>query len=133
MAMMKTKTYKTLYLSHGGGGNEVEWYEIGSAKNIFDNLIAEGELEPTIIVTMDNLYFNFESGDSVKNITECIIPYMEANYAVDTSREGRAIAGLSSGGSVTVDAMLNANDTFDYYGVFSPSRTMNFVEEKSDR
>ena len=125
----ETKTYKTLYLSHGGGGNEVEWYEIGSAKNIFDNLIAEGELEPTIIVTMDNLYFNFESGDSVKNITECIIPYMEANYAVDTSREGRAIAGLSSGGSVSVDAMLNANDTFDYYGVFSPSRTMNFVEE----
>ncbi|WP_286356860.1 alpha/beta hydrolase-fold protein [Ileibacterium valens] len=49
----KNETYKTLYLSHGGG-NEVEWMTIGSAKNIFDNLIAEGKLDKTIIVTMDN-------------------------------------------------------------------------------
>ena len=125
------KTYKTLYLSHGGGGNEVEWFYIGSAKNIFDNLIAEGLLEPTIIVTMDNQKspFNFEKGESVKNIIENIIPYVEENYSVSTERKDRAMAGLSSGASVTVQAMLQANDTFDYYGVFSPSRTLNFVDE----
>jgi len=122
------KTYKTLYLSHGGGGNEVEWYYIGSAKNIFDNLIAEGLMEPTIIVTMNNLDepFNFESGDSLKNITENIIPYVEENYSVSTERSGRAIAGLSSGASVTCQAILQTNDVFDYYGVFSPSRTLDF-------
>lgn len=121
-------TYKTLYLSHGGGGNEVEWFYIGSAKNIFDNLIADGLLEPTIIVTMNNQIdpFKFEKGQSLQNITENIIPYVEAHYSVSTERNGRAMAGLSSGASVTVQAMLQANDVFDYYGVFSPSRTLDF-------
>lgn len=120
--------YKTLYLSHGGGGNEVEWFYIGSAKNIFDNLIAEGYMEPTVIVTMNNQKkpFSFESGESLKNITENIIPFIEENYSVSTERSGRAMAGLSSGASVTCQAILQANDVFDYYGVFSPSRTLDF-------
>ena len=124
-----SKTYKTIYLSHGGGGNEVEWMNIGSANNIMDNLIAEGEVAEAIIVTMDNTYFSFESGDSLKNIVECIIPYIEENYSVSKKAEDRAMSGLSSGGSVTVQAMLYSNETFAYYGVFSPSRTMDFVKE----
>ena len=35
--------YKTIYLAHGNGGNEIEWCQLGSAGNIVDNLIAEGE------------------------------------------------------------------------------------------
>ncbi len=124
-----SKTYKTLYLSHGGGGNEVEWFNIGSADNIMDNLIASGEVEDTIVVTMDNTYFDFEKGDSLNNLIECIIPYIEANYSVSTNAEDRALAGLSSGATVTVQAMLYSNETFGYYGVFSPSRTLDFVEE----
>lgn len=125
----QTHPYKTLYLSHGGGGNEVEWFYIGSAKNIFDNLIAEGYMEPTVIVTMDNQNapFSFEKGESLKNITENIIPFIEENYSVSTERAGRAMAGLSSGASVTCQAILQANDVFDYYGVFSPSRTLDFA------
>lgn len=128
--------YKVLYLSHGGGGNETEWFNIGAAKNIFDNLIAEGLLEPTIIVTMDNLGYNFEAGNSMKNIVEVIIPFMEENYNVDKTREGRAMAGLSSGASTTIDAALNWNDYFAYYGIWSPSRIMDFGnlsdEQKED-
>lgn len=120
------KTYKVLYLSHGGGGNEVEWFGIGSAGNIFDNLIAEGKLEPTIIVTMDNLGYNFEKGNSMKNIVEVIIPYMEAHYNVVKDSSGRAMAGLSSGASTTIDAALNWNDHFNYFGIWSPSRIMDF-------
>ena len=37
----KTKqTYPTLYLSHGGSGNDVDWSTQGDAYNILDNLIA---------------------------------------------------------------------------------------------
>lgn len=123
------KTYKTIYLAHGGGGNEVEWMNIGSASNIMDNLIADGEVAEAIVVTMDNTYFNFEKGDSLKNLTDHIIPYIEKNYNVSTDSKERALCGLSSGATVTVQAMLYSNETFGYYGVFSPSRTLDFVSE----
>ena len=45
---------------------------IASANNIMDNLIADGEVADAIVVTKDNTYFNFEKGDSLKNLTECI-------------------------------------------------------------
>ena len=124
-----SKTYKTIYLAHGGGGNEVEWMNIGSANNIMDNLIAEDEVADAIVVTMDNTYFNFEKGDSLKNLIDCIIPFVEKNYSVSTNPGDRALAGLSSGATVTVQAMLYNNEEFGYYGVFSPSRTLDFVNE----
>ncbi|MBQ9824658.1 MAG: MBL fold metallo-hydrolase, partial [Solobacterium sp.] len=120
--------YKTLYLCHGGGGNEVEWFNIGSAKNIYDNLIAEGEVEPTVVITMNNTVYNFERGPSVDNILKVIKPLVEAKYAVSKEADDRAIAGLSSGASVTDQAALENNDEFAYYGIFSPSRTLNFIK-----
>jgi len=125
----EAETYKTLYLAHGGGGNEVEWFNIGSAKNIFDNLIAEGEVDPTIVVTMNNTVYNFERGASVQNIVEVIKPLIEEKYSVSTDAADRAIAGLSSGASVTAQAALEAVEEFDYYGIFSPSRTLNFIKD----
>ena len=121
-------SYKTLYLCHGGGGNEVEWFNIGSAKNIYDNLIAEGEVEPTVVITMNNTVYNFERGPSVDNILKVIKPLVEAKYAVSKEADDRAIAGLSSGASVTDQAALENNDEFAYYGIFSPSRTLNFIK-----
>lgn len=50
----RTRGYKVLYLSHGGGGNETEWFSSGSTHHVFDNLIAKGAVEPTIVVTMSN-------------------------------------------------------------------------------
>lgn len=118
----KNETYRTLYLSHGGGGNEVEWMYIGSAVNIMDNLIAEGYAEKTIVVTMDNTYLgNFDMGQVDKNLIENIIPYIEANYSVSKKSEDRAMAGLSNGGWATVNEMVVSQDSFGYYGIFSPN------------
>ena len=122
-------SYKTLYLCHGGGGNEVEWFNIGSGKNIYDNLIAEGEVEPTVVVTMNNTVYNFERGPALENILKVIIPLVEEKYAVSKEASDRAIAGLSSGASVTDQAALQANAEFEYYGIFSPSRTLNFIKK----
>ena len=125
------KTYKVLYLSHGGGGNESEWFNIGAAQNIFDNAIANGEVEPTIVVTMNNSYYSFYNGDSVKNIVNNVIPYVESHYSVVKDRSGRAMAGLSAGGGTTVATLLEENDVFDYYGVWSPS-VMPFDSSTTD-
>jgi hypothetical protein len=42
--------YPVLYLLHGGGGDEDAWTEMGRAPEIFDNLIAAGEVVPMIVV-----------------------------------------------------------------------------------
>ncbi|WP_294578662.1 esterase family protein [uncultured Thomasclavelia sp.] len=128
-----SKKYPTLYVSHGGGGNEVEWLYIGAAANIMDNLIAENEVEETIVVTMDNSYFNWDMEITNRNLVENIIPYVEANYSVLTDKENRAIAGLSNGGYTVVNEMIAAQDSFGYYGIFSPNyRAVEVLENATE-
>src|SRR5690554_7222219 len=43
------RKYNVLYLLHGIGGNRNEWLN-GGVRNILDNLIANGEIEPLIVV-----------------------------------------------------------------------------------
>jgi len=46
-----TKTrYPVLYLQHGGGEDERVWIEMGRTNLILDNLIAEGKINPFIVV-----------------------------------------------------------------------------------
>ena len=61
-----------------------------------DNLIADGEVADAIVVTKDNIYFNFEKGDSLKNLTECIMLHIEKNYSVSANPQDKVLAGLSS-------------------------------------
>lgn len=123
-----SKTYKTVYLSHGAGGNETEWLSIGSIPNIMDNLCAEGKLEDTIVVTMDNLIWYipdvpFISGwdwEKMKdNLLNCIVPYMEENYNASPDPDDRAICGLSMGSIGASSVVQQWPDSFGYYGCFS--------------
>src|SRR5690606_5807995 len=42
--------YPVLYLQHGGGEDERVWIEMGRTNLILDNLIAEGKINPFIVV-----------------------------------------------------------------------------------
>ncbi len=98
----ENKTYKTLYLSHGGGGNETEWLTIGSAGNIMDNLIAAEEVEETIIVTLSHEQsFGWDFDVITENLMKAVVPYIEENYSVSKNACDRAFAGLSMGGFTT--------------------------------
>src|ERR1700748_3432168 len=44
------KTYPVLYLLHGIGGDEKEWFDHGSPNVILDNLYALNKLKPMIVV-----------------------------------------------------------------------------------
>ena len=46
----KKQRFPVLYLQHGWGENEYAWFNQGRANLIMDNLIAEGKIEPFIIV-----------------------------------------------------------------------------------
>ncbi|MBR0303273.1 MAG: prolyl oligopeptidase family serine peptidase, partial [Clostridia bacterium] len=43
--------YDILYLMHGWGGHAGEQFEFSSQKNMFDNMIAKGDMKPMIIVS----------------------------------------------------------------------------------
>ncbi len=117
------KTYKTIYISHGGGGNEAEWMSIGAVANIMDNLIAEGEIEPTIVVAMDNTYFGWDYDQVLPNVVDYIIPYIEENYTVSESADDRAFCGLSMGSMTTNQMAKTYPDEFRFFGSFSGGST----------
>ena len=52
-------------------------------------------------------------------LKQCIIPFVENNYSVNTASSGRALAGLSMGGIQTLYAGVNNTSMFSYLGVFS--------------
>ena len=119
----KNKTYKTIYVSHGGGGNENEWMTIGSVPNIMDNLIANGEIADTIVVTMNNTYFGWDYDKVLPNVVDHIIPYVEENYSVSKNAKDRAFCGLSMGSMTTNQMAKTYPKEFGYFGSFSGGST----------
>jgi enterochelin esterase-like enzyme len=74
--------------------------------NILDNMIARGEIEPTVVVTMGNHFTgtslgfgSYNTTNAANNLVQTILPLIEANYNVSDKREGRAFGGFSFGGS----------------------------------
>src|SRR5262249_26043766 len=44
------KKYPVLYLLHGIGGNDREWLQACHAADVIDNLLADGKIQPLILV-----------------------------------------------------------------------------------
>src|SRR6185503_18385689 len=55
----------------------------------------------------------------VKDFVDDVMPYVETRYRVYADREHRAIAGLSMGGSQTLNVGIPNMDKFAYLGVYS--------------
>lgn len=120
----KDKKYSVLYLLHGIGGSEGDWFEGGGRANVIaDNLIADGKIKPLIIVTPNTNAAGNGIADGYENFTKdlinSLIPYIESNYSVYTDREHRAIAGLSMGGGQSFNIGLTNLDKFAYIGPIS--------------
>lgn len=125
----REEPYKVLYLAHGGGGEEGDWFHQGNAGNIVDRLTADGICEEFIMVAIDISAGTDE--ELCENLTEYTIPYIEENYNVSTETEGRALAGLSKGAKFTYTAHYLVEDTFGYFGAFSvgyPAPTYDIVD-----
>lgn len=133
-----SEKYPVLYLLHGAGGDEDAWSALGRANYILDNLIAEGKAKPMLIVMTNGNAWQTSTlrmvpgapqitrenrgqyqGKFEKSLVEDVVPYIEKNYRVIASKEGRALAGLSMGGGHTITASIEYPGTFDYIGVFS--------------
>ena len=137
------KKYNVLYLLHGIGGDEREWYNNGSPHNILDNLYDDQKLEQMIVVLPNGrAMVNDDAGGDIFDpekikafetfefdLLNDLIPFIDSNYPVLTGRENRAIAGLSMGGGQALNFGLAHLDTFAYVGAFSAAPNTKAPEQ----
>ena len=138
-----TERYPVLYLQPGFGEDERGWGTQGRVNLILDNLIAAKKAKPMLVV-MDNQFSALKPGEAPLSFggrrpggggrpdfgsygatfTQVmlgeLIPAIESSYRALSSREHRAMAGLSMGGMQTFLTTLPHLDQFAYIGGFSP-------------
>ncbi len=148
--------YPVLYLQHGAGEDETGWTKQGHANFILDNLIAAGSCKPMILVmaygyarpagqpapdlagkpfgspemrrAMQEMMAAFED-----DLTQVLVPYIDANFRTVADRDHRAMAGLSMGGMQTFQVTFDHLDMFSYIGGFSGAAgAMLFGNQKFD-
>lgn len=139
----RAERYPVLYLLHGLSDDASGWVRAGRANVILDNLIAARRATPMLVVMtlgygapqiLDGFYWGRQIDSALwrQNTTRFtdallteVIPRVERQYRVTTTRTDRAIAGLSMGGGQSLYTGLNNVDRFAYIGAFSSVTTLN--------
>ncbi len=119
------RRYPVLYIQHGGGEDETDWFFSGKLNYILDNLIARGECEEMIVVANHgNAYreigpgFFAEADASEILLRECV-PFIDKTYRTLPDAAHRAVAGLSMGGGQARHLAHGHPEVFRNVGVFS--------------
>ena len=123
----KQERFPVLYLQHGWGENETSWSRQGHAGIIMDNLIAEGKIDPFIIVMAYGLtndvkfgtIGSFTAKEFEAVLVDELVPFIDANYLTKADKWNRAMAGLSMGGIETKLITLRRPEVFGYWGLLS--------------
>ena len=129
------KQYPVMYVLHGIGGNEDSMLSGMGVQELLAGLISNGKAEEMIIVlpsqytskngSQGGFGINQEVCAAYDNflydISDSLIPYIEANYPVKTGRENRAITGFSMGGREAIYIGLMRPDLFAYVGGACPA------------
>lgn len=130
------RLYPVLYLLHGFSDDASGWTAVGRAHVILDNLIAQGKAKPMLvvmplgygapeIVSRNGPPFRDPSlrQRNVEKFRDAlfteVIPEVEKDYRVLKDRNSRAIAGLSMGGTESLQTGLNSVNRFAWIGAFS--------------
>jgi enterochelin esterase-like enzyme len=134
--------YPVFYLISGTTDTEETWFKVGKANLILDNLIADGQAKPMIIVMP---YGNVEgriaeqkggkkpadpagreSEEAITramafsdDLTKNMIPYVEKSYRVLPGKDNRAIGGFSRGGGETLRTAFSNMDKFSWICTYS--------------
>lgn len=128
--------YPVVYLIHGIGCDGGQWVSMGAA-NIFDNMIANGEVKPFVavfpsVIPTDGIDPNTLSDTNIKAFTDFVdeyktdlAPYIAENFSVSTLREDTAVCGLSMGGMEALTLGFSLLDSFNYIGSFSAAPTLD--------
>ena len=132
------KNYPVFYLVSGTTDTEETWFKVGKLNTILDNLIADGKAEPMIVVMP---YGNMGSTPQpasmaatkmyevfAKEMTECIMPYVEQSFRTVNDRDHRAIAGFSRGGGQSLFTALRHPEKFAWLASYSAYLTPEMMD-----
>ena len=149
--------YNILYLMHGWGGIAGEYFDFTSTKNLFDNLIENGDIPPIIIVsaTFYNENSSTDFGSSIREFHQFhqdfenhLMPAVEGQFHtyaqsvsdedLKASRSHRAFGGFSLGSVTTwlkfcydydyIRYFLPMSGSCWYYGTYGDFQTKNNVD-----
>ena len=139
------RRYPVMYLLHGARGNEITWHEYGDAFHRLDSLRRLG-LAGDFILVQPNLNnyrddrdykdgrpvpavraFWLLDGEAETYFHKDILERVDSLYRTVPGKEGRAIAGMSSGALQALYLSASHPDTFDYVGLFSPYTRTTFA------
>ncbi|HBV39250.1 MAG TPA: glycoside hydrolase [Erwinia sp.] len=134
----KSDPLPVLYFYHGFGDTGLSAIDQGRLPQIMDNLLAEGKIEPMLVVVPDTetdiaqaIPENFPPKDRRKTfyllnakaadreLMHDIIPLVDARFNVRQDANGRALAGLSQGGFQALFSGMNHLDSFGWLATLS--------------
>lgn len=114
-------------------GNDFSDERIGAMQVVADNLIAQGKIQPMMLVFIDAR----EASNPDNNIRETqllaqsdkfaefiaheLVPNIDARYRTNPTRDARALVGTSYGGVFTTFAGLKYPEVFGRLAIFSPA------------
>jgi enterochelin esterase-like enzyme len=115
--------YPVLYLLHGNGGNLYTWANDGRIQSTADALMASGEIPPAVIVMPDagTSWYVDRKEKMETAVIEELIPDVEKNLKVLTTRSGRLVGGLSMGGYGAMRFALKYPEMFAAAALLSPA------------
>lgn len=111
--------YPVLYLIHGQNQDDTFWLSLG-VKELADRRIANGA--PPFLMVMPREIKNFDPVTETKfpdSIIQELIPWVEEKYMVCTTRDCRAVGGISRGGGWAIRLAMRNFDTFGSVGAHS--------------
>jgi enterochelin esterase-like enzyme len=132
--------YPVLYLVSGTTDTEETWFKVGRCNFIIDNLIAQKQAVPMIIVSpYGNMLVGtpdpttLQAAEMYKvfndDLVTGIMPYVDSNYRTIPDREKRAIAGFSRGGGQSLFTGFNNLDKIAWIGSYSAYLTREVFDK----
>ena len=149
------KKYPVFYLISGTTDTEEVYYKVGRVNYILDNLLAEKQAKEMIVVLpygnpsklklqdapttvpgattkerSEAIAAQMRFGGDVfsRDLTDDLMPYIEANYRTKNSRDDRAIGGFSRGGNQALFNGLTNLDKFSYLCSYSSFTSTDIPE-----
>jgi enterochelin esterase-like enzyme len=112
-ALDQSRRYPVLYLFHGLGYTEDQWQRLGVGETL-EPLLAAGASQPFLIVMpLDRATSEPDTNPLDTLFLEVMIPWVDQHYRTLTSREYRAVGGLSRGAGWALHFGLR---NWEYFG-----------------